>query len=246
MGNDSENKDLSIRLKVAQAPCLTCHLRSRCVISAIPLHHLDNVREHVRTLKPVERGDTIYRAGEPAHRLLIVHAGSARTSMAWSGGREIICDYHLSGDSLGLDGFYAGIQATTSVALETTQLCELRHESLYRLAAAYPELRERICLQTSRALIRSQRHQLEISVKAVEQRLASFLLALSARLTERGYSAHDFYLPLSRQEIANHLAMRTETLSRLLTTFRQRGLIAVDGRAVQLLQLGRLRTLSND
>ncbi|AOU99087.1 hypothetical protein BI364_15080 [Acidihalobacter yilgarnensis] len=244
MGDDGHSNDWLVRRKTMLASCTSCHLRARCVIAAIPTQHLDAIGHHVHALRPVHRGDTIYRAGEPVRRLLIVHAGSVRTSLAWRGGREIICDYHLPGDTLGLEELHASTYVTTSVALESTQLCELSHESLAQLASAHPGLRERICLQTSRALTRSHRRQLEIAVKTVEQRLAGFLLELSARFAERGYSSCAFRLPLSRQEIANHLGMRTETLSRLLATFLQRGLITLIGREIRLLQPNRLGALS--
>lgn len=245
MGESSLTSDWLAR-RADLAPCPNCHLRSRCLISAIEPQHLEAVSGHIKVLKPLRRGDVIYRAGAPTRNLFIVHAGAAKTSLNWHGGHEIICDYHLPGDTLGLDGLHTGLHTTTSVALETTHLCELSRESLGQLASGHPVLRERLCQDISRALARSQRHQLEISAKTAEQRLACFLLDLSTRLQARGYSPSAFRLPLGRHEIAKHLGMRTETLSRLLAGLRKKGFLSLEGREVRLLQQDRLRGLAGN
>ncbi|WP_038089138.1 cyclic nucleotide-binding domain-containing protein [Acidihalobacter prosperus] len=230
----------------SRVPCHACHLRTRCAVAAFPADDLESLKGHVRALRPVRRGDTFYRAGEAASRLLIVHAGSARISLSRQGGREMICDYYLPGDTLGLEALHTGTHTATCVALETTQVCELSRNSLMRLAGRHPDLRERICLQMNRALVRSQHHQLDIATKSSEQRLAGFLIDVSMRLGERGYSTHSYRLPLTRLEIANHLGMRTETLSRLLADFRRRGLITLAGREIDLLQREGLSRLAGD
>lgn len=245
MGNEGQKTNWITQQNTEEANCNTCHLRSRCVMSVIPEKTLSSTQKYVRMIKPKRRGDVIYRSGDPAQRLFILHAGSAQTSLAWQGESQIICDYHLPGDILELAGLYMGKHTTTCMALEGAHLCELSRESLSKLSKTYPNLQEFISMRTSRALVESQQRQLDIACKTVEQRLAGFLLGLSSRYSERGYSAHAFRLPMKRQEIANHLGMRTETLSRLLTTFRRKGLIWIEGREIHLIQHNRLRTLKN-
>lgn len=244
MGNEGQKINWITQQNTGVANCNTCHLRSRCVMSVIPEKNLSSAKKYVRMIKPKRRGDVIYRTGEPAQKLFILHAGSAQTSLAWQGEHQIICDYHLPGDALELAGLYMGQHTTTCMALESAHLCELSRESLLNLSKLYPKLQEFISLRTSYALVESQKRQLDIACKTVEQRLASFLLELSSRYAERGYSAHAFRLPMKRQEIANHLGMRTETLSRLLTTFRRQKLIRVQGREVHLIQRKQLRSLA--
>jgi len=245
MGNEGQKINWITQQDMGEAHCDTCHLRPRCVMSAIPEKNLFSAKKNVRMITPKRRGDVIYRTGEPAQGLFILHAGSAQTSLAWHGEYQIICDYHLPGDALELAGLYMGKHTTTCMALESAHLCELSRESLLNLSKTYPKLQEFISLRTSRALVESQQRQLDIACKTVEQRLANFLLALSSRYAERGYSAHTFRLPMKRQEIANHLGMRTETLSRLLTTFRRQKLIRIEGREVHLVQRKQLRLLAN-
>jgi CRP-like cAMP-binding protein len=63
-----------------------------------------------------------------------------------------------------------------------------------------------------------------------EQRVASFLIELALRLGTPGGSGISFDLPLSRTDIADHLALNADTLSRIMSRLKTRGLIAQTGR----------------
>src|SRR4029450_12807678 len=77
-----------------------------------------------------------------------------------------------------------------------------------------------------------------------EERLAVFLLNLSQRYRERGYSATEFVLRLTREDIGSFLGLKLETVSRLLSRFQAAGLIQVQGRLVKLLDLPALKQLA--
>jgi CRP/FNR family transcriptional regulator len=79
--------------------------------------------------------------------------------------------------------------------------------------------------------------------KSAEERLAAFLLSMSRRLHKRGLSPTDFYLSMSRHEIGNYLGLAVETVSRLFTRFQEEGLLNVDRKHVQLLDLDMLESI---
>ena len=54
----------------------------------------------------------------------------------------------------------------------------------------------------------------------------------------------EFNLSMSRQEIANYLAVAVETISRLFTDLQRREVIAVDRRFVKILSLPALQELA--
>ena len=76
-----------------------------------------------------------------------------------------------------------------------------------------------------------------------DARLASVLLTLSHRFQERGYSASEFYLSMSRSDIANMLGLAVETVSRLFTQFQEQGILHVDRKHITLLDHHKLAEL---
>lgn len=80
--------------------------------------------------------------------------------------------------------------------------------------------------------------------KNAEERLAAFLISMSRRLSKRGLSPTDFYLSMSRHEIGNYLGLAVETVSRLFTRFQDEGMLKVDRKHVQVLDLATLDAIA--
>jgi CRP/FNR family transcriptional regulator len=74
-----------------------------------------------------------------------------------------------------------------------------------------------------------------LSKKSADDRIASLLLSISARQQRRGLSAQRIRLPMSRYDIANYLGLAVETVSRIFTRFQQQGMLAVEGREIEIL-----------
>jgi CRP/FNR family transcriptional regulator len=92
----------------------------------------------------------------------------------------------------------------------------------------------------------SRSHQMVRALGSLrsEQRLAAFLMNLSQRMHTLGYSASEFLLRMSREEIGNYLGLTLETVSRLFSRFSRDGLIRVQQREIQILDMDALRELS--
>ena len=96
----------------------------------------------------------------------------------------------------------------------------------------------------SREITRREEQLLSLGKQSPERRLAVLLLSLSVRFSQRGYSATRFLLPMARLDIANFLGLAAETVSRLLRRFQDTGVLAVDGRSLDILDLSALRALA--
>jgi cAMP-binding proteins - catabolite gene activator and regulatory subunit of cAMP-dependent protein kinases len=93
-----------------------------------------------------------------------------------------------------------------------------------------PQLRRQLMRVMSREIRDDQQMMLLLSKKTADERIATFLVNLSARFRARGYSANQFRLSMSRNEIGNYLGLAVETVSRVFTRFQQNGLIAPKAR----------------
>ena len=87
----------------------------------------------------------------------------------------------------------------------------------------------------SREIREDQQMMLLLSKKTADERIATFLVNLSARFRARGFSANQFRLSMSRNEIGNYLGLAVETVSRVFTRFQQNGLLEAEGKEVHIL-----------
>ena len=76
-----------------------------------------------------------------------------------------------------------------------------------------------------------------------EERLAAFLLSLSQRFEQRGYSRSEFVLRMTRAEIGSYLGLKLETVSRVLSRFSHDGLIEVNQKHVRIFDPEGLRAI---
>jgi CRP/FNR family transcriptional regulator len=78
---------------------------------------------------------------------------------------------------------------------------------------------------------------------SAEARVARFLVNLSERFAELGYSGKQFNLRMTRHEIGSYLGLTLETVSRTLSAFNEMGLISVEQRAIDIKDFNALKTL---
>jgi CRP/FNR family transcriptional regulator len=79
---------------------------------------------------------------------------------------------------------------------------------------------------------------------AAEVRLARFLVQLSARMGACGQSPRRLLLRMSRRDIASHLGVAHETVSRSFGTLADWGYVSVNYREVEICDLDALKTFA--
>ena len=79
---------------------------------------------------------------------------------------------------------------------------------------------------------------------AADQKLAGFILTLSERYKQRGYSETRINLMMPRRDIANHLNMAAETVSRLFKRFQKDGLLEIKRTDLHIIDLEGLKRLA--
>jgi CRP/FNR family transcriptional regulator len=80
--------------------------------------------------------------------------------------------------------------------------------------------------------------------RGAEEKVASFLLALRERYARIGLTSVTLELPMGRQDIADHLGLTIETVSRTLSHLDREKVVLIVPGGVRLLDLGRLKRLA--
>jgi len=231
------------RIKVA---CRSCTLHELCLPLGIDGEELERLDRIIRRRRPLERGEHLFRRGAPFRALYAVRSGAIKTYAVDEAGCEQVTGFHLPGELVGLDAIGEGIHPLSARALERTSVCEIPFDRLEPLTAEIPGLRRQLLRLMSREIASDASHFGVLGQKGAEGRLAAFLLGLSRRYAERGFSALEFRLAMSRTDIASYLGLAVETVSRLFTRFQSEGLLQARRKQVRLIDPARLEAIAGE
>lgn len=223
-----------VTLGALKAVCTTCNLRELCLPRGLSAGDVAELERIVRRAKPHGRGKTLFRVDEPFRAIYVPRSGAVKTYTLGPQGDEQIIGFHLPGEIIGLDGVAEHRHQVTAQTLEMSSLCEVPFDELEEVARAVPALQHQLMRLMSREITSKELHLLVLGDHSPERRLALLLHDMSSRFAHRGFSATEFNLPMSRQDIAAYLRLAAETVSRAFGKLQRDGLIRVDGRLVRI------------
>lgn len=200
-----------------------------------------NNNQIVTSHRIFHKKQALYLTGDKFEGIFILRSGSAKSLITTTEGEEHITKFFYPGDLLGLDGFDNQSHAQCLYFLETSSVYYLKKSDLNELVRSNDDFRSFLLKSISHAMVCDMSMMMRLSSCSSEEKLARFILDLSEQLSQRGLSADHILLTMSRTDIANHLGMAIETVSRILAAFQQRYIIDVHRRVLTILNVEALK-----
>ncbi len=222
---------------------LWSNLKELCDLLRIPAAPSVNDEEFLFQHVQFKTGQRIHTIGQPFDTLFIVHSGFLKTVLIDEFGNEQVLSFPMKGDLFGVDGIHTKRYSSEAVALSNCDLILLPFKKFTQLGRTYVELEHAMYSVMSRELVREQAMVSMLGALSAEARVARFLVSLSERFADMGYSSKLFNLRMTRHEIGSYLGLTLETVSRTLSAFNEIGLITVDQRSIGIKDVDSLRTL---
>jgi CRP/FNR family transcriptional regulator, anaerobic regulatory protein len=204
----------------------------------VPARELAFFADAAYTRKRVKRGEALYRAGEKFDSLYALRSGFFKSSVVLEDGRDQVTGFHMAGEIVGTGGIGTDRHTADLVALEDSEVCIIPYGRLEE--AGLQRLLQRAM---SRELVRDQGVMMVLGTMRADERLAAFLLNLSQRFVVLGFSACDFHLRMTRDEIGSYIGLSLETVSRLFSRFQEAGLITVQQKHIRILDIAGLKAV---
>ncbi len=244
--NKMENKSKCAGKQGSTINCNNCSISQLCLPFTFTEQEMGKLDDIIERKKPFQKGDLITEAGTHLKSLYAIRSGSFKTYTISEQGEEQITGFQLAGDIVGFDAINSMTHQSFAQALETAMICEIPFTTLDELSGRFPKLRQQMMRMMSGEINSEQNMLLLLNKKSAEERLAQFLLNLSSRFGERGFSKKEFRLTMTRSEIGNYLGLTVETISRLLSRFNKSGIIEVKGKYITILQATELTQLASE
>lgn len=210
----------------APSDCQLCGAYGLAVCSALELDELDELGRHATPLSLPANG-VLARTGQPCRHAYSVTDGMLRLARTLHDGRRQVVDFMLPGDFIGLsdaDTYRYDIEAVVPSTACVFDLATIR-----ALRARFPKLERKLLERACVTLDDAQDAMLLLARLSPLERLASFLLRLRRRYRDNGIADAPLALPMGRGDIADHLGLTIETVSRSFTRLRGEGVIALPG-----------------
>jgi CRP/FNR family transcriptional regulator, anaerobic regulatory protein len=225
----------------AQHFCSTCAFSEACLSQGMDKAALGELHVLVEHVGPFKEGEHLFREGDDFTAIAAVRAGTVKTYVVDPDGHEQVLGFHLPGEVIGLNAIAQAHYPCNAVALDTTMLCRFSFPRMAMLAARLPGLQAQLFRLLSQDIGKAA---LLAGDYSADQRLAAFLVSLSRRFADRGFSATRLRLTMSRTDMANYLRLAPETVSRVLRRFQDDGLIGVERRELEIRDPARLHAIA--
>ncbi len=207
------------------------HLHTSLLSGLPPFSKLSDgqIREilDLATPRRFDEGAEVFHAGDEADRFFLLLDGTIRVVRATADGEQVVPLHIPPGQLFGIAQAFnlASYPATAMAAEESVTLCwPTRHWDSFvqRYDGFASESWRTIGERMQQLHVRIE----ELATRAVEQRIASVLLQIvsqSGRKSERGI---EIPYPITRATIAEMTGTTLHTVSRLLSSWEKRGIVA--------------------
>lgn len=179
-------------------------------------------------------GQVIFSEGEPVRAFYCVRRGAVKVYRLSSDGREQVL-HHLGEGHTFAEAAVLSMRLYPAHAVAVaaaTELIEIGAERFLQLFRGEPRLAAAMVSSLSMWLISLTERVEELSVASAAARLAHYLLRLPSRVDDKLVVIE---LPLAKKDLAAHLAITPETLSRLLRRWQDAGVLRSNGRRLEVL-----------
>jgi len=209
------------------------------IFSSLSPEEMATIAEII-TDKEYKKGESIYLSGDTGKRLYVINQGKVKIFRISEAGKEQIIRILYPGDFMGELSLFAHSPINSSAeALEPTAVCVIDGDKLSQIMNKVPSIAVKIIEELSKRLLNAENLIESLGLHDVEQRVADTLLKMAADQDE-------ITLTITKKDLAAHMGMSQETLSRKLTQFQDMGWIKQVGRkTIQILDRKSLLDIAN-
>ncbi|HVZ38075.1 MAG TPA: Crp/Fnr family transcriptional regulator [Candidatus Kapabacteria bacterium] len=222
---------MSRNLQCASPHCATCSARDRSVFTQLTPIELGNLSD-TKGCRIYSKGELIFRADEFPKGLYCIHQGAIKIYKVGRDGKEQILRLARRGDILGYRSLISGERYRTfATPVDSAVICRIPKDSFLAMMTQSLNLSARIIDLLATELKAAEDKIVQIAQKPVRERLAEAFLMLhnaSSEETDRSKLG----INLTRGELANLVGTAAETVSRVLTNFKEERIIRMRGRAI--------------
>ncbi len=227
----------------ARPECLNCNVFDRSYFSDLENSDLE-ILSYEKSASFYKAGQIVFQEDGRAMGVYCLHSGKIKLYKVDTDGREQIIRFVTSGELFGYSSILGSrFNLITAEAIENSVICFIDRSFFSDLILKYPGINKTLISSLGSMLNDAEDKIISLAHKQVRERLAEALLVLCRKFHPGGCKDNNV-LQLSREDLANIVGSATETIIRLLSEFREEGLVEIQGRRIILRNTRKLKKLA--
>ncbi|SDC40927.1 MULTISPECIES: Crp/Fnr family transcriptional regulator [unclassified Candidatus Frackibacter] len=210
--------------------CVQCSVRMNSILADLTPEELVKVEE-LLVDQELKKGEVLFRQNEKMHGCYIVKSGRVKLYKHSSAGQGQILRVINPGEIVGLCALRKKSNyGHTAEAMEDSVVCYLNKTRLNELFAINPSLTEKFIATLTEEVSTAYERIFLLGTKTAREKVANLLISLATADDKALIDGMELSLSLSRAEMAEMLGVSMETAIRVISDFKDEGLIAGQGK----------------
>lgn len=188
-----------------------------------------------KTCNHYRKGDNLFTEGSYPDGIFCINRGAIKVYKTGVDGKDQIIFFAQPGDFLGYPSLISEQPYTASAtAMQDVIACFIPKYHFLNLLEGNPRLNREMMKSLCNELAIERNRLMNMAQKSVRERLAETLLILLETFRDAQADPELIDIALPREDIANLVGTATESIIRLLSSFKKEGLIETQGKKIRI------------
>ncbi len=228
-------------MKTANLDCQNCEMRSKSVFCDLKTSGIKKVSDN-KCMGIYKKGEIIYHQGANPAGLYCVHDGKVKLSSISNDGKSTIISISSPGELFAHKNVFNNqVYQTSAIAIEESKVCFIEKKFFFDLLQEEPSVSLQLVSQMAKEMGAAVKSISDLTQKTVRARFATFLVDACKNFGKEIDGKTYLDIKLTREELASIVGGATETVIRLISDFKDEGLITQEGKTIVILDLDALK-----
>lgn len=197
----------------------------------------EKIFEKGKQIKSYDKKEYFYREEDTPRKLFFIHEGKVKISKINKDGREVVLELYGKGDFFGYWGILEDrLYNENAQALESCVIYEIPMEDFKALLRTNTTVSASFLKLLSNNMLIKEDKIIELAYESVRKRIANSILAINDV-----YGNDDLSFKVSRELIASMAGTTIPTTIRMITEFKNAGLINTSASLIQIVDYDKLK-----
>ena len=188
-----------------------------------------------RKVKVIKKKTEIYSEGDMPLHVFFIKSGNVKTYKSHPDGKELIMNLYKTNDFFGFEPILENANYTESaMAMQETELISIPRHDFLLMIQSHPDVSSSFIHLLCKKVAEREKQLLNLAYNSVRQRTAEALLKSDTLKDEQAV------ISISRDDLAKMVGTASESVIRVLSDFKDEGLIEIEGGKIRIRQPAKL------